>query len=51
MCVLYKVDCGNMTNKTFGPELFHLSKDRIEKLNIDIIIGLIIQTNNKLRAK
>jgi hypothetical protein len=47
MCVLYRVDYGNMKNKTFGPELFHFFRDRIEKPNIDIIIGLVIQTNNK----
>lgn len=46
MCVLYRVDYGNMKNKTFGPALFHFFRDRIEKPNIDIIIGLIIQTNN-----
>jgi hypothetical protein len=50
MCVLYRVDYGNMKNKTFGPEFFHFFRNRIEKPNIDIIIGLVIQTNNKLRA-
>jgi 5,10-methylenetetrahydrofolate reductase len=51
MCVLYRVDYGNMKNKTFGPELFHFFRDRIEKPNIDIIIGLVIQTNNKKNNK
>jgi hypothetical protein len=37
MCVLYRVDYGNMKNKTFGPELFHFFRDRIEKPNIDIL--------------
>ena len=51
MCVLFRVDYGIMKNKTFGTELFHFFRDRIEKPNIDIIIGLVIQTNNKKNNK